>query len=134
MGPRDAPATTRQARSQDQILAGFARLMHERYGARLYAFGSRTRGTAEPSSDYDVVAVAEAFAEQPPLGRARDRFRLWLEAGGWGKELDLHCYTAAEFREELKGLGYLGQARRRGELLKVKPEATGERRPGRAGP
>jgi predicted nucleotidyltransferase len=93
--------------------------MRERYGARLYLFGSRARGTQRPTSDFDMVAVADAFGQQPRLGRARDRFFLWHDAGGWGQPLDLHCYTPAEFREEVRGLGYLGHAKRRGELRRI---------------
>ncbi len=95
--------------------------MQERYGATLYLFGSRSRGTAGPSSDYDIVAVAEAFRQQKPTARVGERFVLWYEAGGWDEGLDLHCFTPEEFREEiLAGIGFLGQARRRGELVKVR--------------
>lgn len=119
MGERLAAAAARSSAAPEAILTAFARLMRERYGARIYLFGSRARGTNRPSSDYDVVAVAEAFGQQPRLGRARDRFLIWHEAGGWGAPLDLHCYTPAEFREELRGLGYLGQAKRRGQLVAI---------------
>jgi len=67
-----------------------------------------------------LVAVAKAFTEQPLLGHALDRRDLWLKAGGWRIGLDLHCYTPEEFRAALAGLGYLGQAKRRGELLEIK--------------
>lgn len=108
----------------------FARLLRERYGARLYVFGSRVRGGARPDSDYDLVAVADAFAGQPRFERAPDQWRLWRDAGGWGIPLDLHCYSPDEFRRQIRGLGYLGQARRRGELIEVTPRvpAAAERR------
>lgn len=121
MGADAAPATARPARGQDRLLTRYARLMAERYGARLYLFGSRARGTTGPESDYDLVAVAESFVGQRRIARAPDRYRLWREAGGFGITLDLHCYTPEEFREELAGLGYLGQARRRRELVEVEP-------------
>jgi len=101
------------------MLATYARLMAEQYGARLYLFGSRARGTTSPESDYDLVVVAESFAGQRRIARAPDRYRLWRKAGGFGISLDLHCYTPGEFREELAGLGYIGQASRRGELIEV---------------
>ena len=94
--------------------------MRDRYGARVYLFGSRARGAARPESDYDLVAVAESFASEPVLRRAINRRELWRQAGGWRIALDLHCYTPREFREELVGLGFLGQAKRRGELIEVK--------------
>ncbi|MBI4321709.1 MAG: nucleotidyltransferase domain-containing protein [Chloroflexi bacterium] len=103
-----------------QLLVRFAQLLRQRYDARLYLFGSRARGTAHQDSDYDLVAVAEAFSAQPLLRRGLDRGDLWREAGGWRIPLDLHCYTPKEFREELAGLGYLGQAKRRGELIEIK--------------
>ncbi len=93
--------------------------MYARYGARIYLFGSRALGSAAADSDYDVVAVSSAFREHRTAVRALDRYELWHAAGGWGLELDLHCYTPEEFRAELTGLGYLGQAKRRGELRRV---------------
>ena len=93
--------------------------MWDRYKADLYLFGSRARCTARGDSDYDIVAVASAFGEQPDLFRALDRRRLWAEAGGQGVGLDLHCYTPEEFALELESLGYLGEAHEEGELLKI---------------
>ena len=93
--------------------------MKQRYAARLYLFGSRARSTASAGSDYDLVAVARSFAGQRRIQRAPDRYRLWREAGGKGIGLDLHCYSADEFQAEIDGLGFIGQARRRGELLEV---------------
>ncbi|TAK33889.1 MAG: hypothetical protein EPO21_11600 [Chloroflexota bacterium] len=93
--------------------------MRERYGARLYLFGSRARGTAHSESDYDIVAVAHAFEGERKIERALDRFELWVEAGGWAIGLDLHCYTPDEFRRESAGLGFIGQSKRRGELIRI---------------
>lgn len=125
MGPRAASTSTSRKTEQDKLVAAFARLLRERYGARVFLFGSRARGTARPDSDYDLVAVAEAFSQQSVFERALDRRQLWRQAGGWGIGLDLHCYTPSEFRRQLKGLGYLGQAKRRGELIEVaRPAAT----------
>jgi hypothetical protein len=101
------------------LLGRYARLMRERYGAELYLFGSRARGTSHAESDYDLVAVSDAFAGKRRTVRAPDRYRLWREAGGFGTSLDLHCYTPQEFQRELGGLGYLGQANERGELVRI---------------
>lgn len=119
MGADSAATTTRGNRAQDELLVKFARLMRERYGARLYLFGSHARGTAHSESDYDVVAVARAFEGQRRIVRAEDRYDLWHEAGGWAISLDLHCYTPDEFRRESAGLGFIGQAKRRGELIRI---------------
>ncbi len=120
MGGRVTPAPAGKEAVQEPLIVEFARLLRERYGARVYLFGSRARGTAHPESDYDLVAVAEAFGQQSVFERALDRRKLWRQAGGWEIGLDLHCYTPSEFRRELEGLGYLGQAKRRGELIEVK--------------
>lgn len=120
MGGRVATSRARQTPPwQEELIRRFAELMYERYGAVLYVFGSRVRGSARPGSDYDLVAVSNAFAGQHVMDRALARRDLWIEAGGWRLPLDLHSYTPEEFQEELRGLGYLGQARRRGELVKV---------------
>ena len=95
--------------------------MRRHYYADLYLFGSHSRGTASPHSDYDLVAVSAFFAEQPILRRALDRRKLWREAGGWGIPLDLHCLTPEEFAAETGGFGYLGAAKRSGELVRIKP-------------
>jgi len=87
--------------------------------ARIYLFGSYSRGTASSDSDYDVVVVTSSFAVQRPIERPVVLYGLWWEAGGRGISLDVHCYTSQEFRSQLRGLGYLGQARGRGELKEI---------------
>lgn len=119
MGADAAAAAARQSAASDERLARFAKLMRQRYGARLYLFGSRARGSAAADSDYDIVAVSPAFAAERRIERARDRYRLWRESGGAKIGLDLHCYTPEEYRAELAGLGFLGQAKRRGELVRI---------------
>ncbi|MCL5961756.1 MAG: nucleotidyltransferase domain-containing protein [Chloroflexi bacterium] len=120
MGTRVTPTPSAKSAVQEKLIVEFARLMRQGYGARVYLFGSRARGTAGPESDYDLVAVSRAFEEQSVFERALDRHVLWRQSGGWGIGLDLHCYTPAEFRRQIDGLGYLGQARRRGELIEVR--------------
>jgi len=99
VGARAARRTTRSA-SQPPLLNAFARLLHDRDGARLYLFGSRSRGDARPDGDDDLVAVSDAFADHPRFRRAPGRRDLRRAAGGWGTALDRHCRTKAEFREE----------------------------------
>jgi len=121
----EAAATRKagQAAAQDELLSRFARIMRDRYKARVYLFGSRACGTAGEYSDYDLVAVSAAFERESRFSRCVDRGEMWLAAGGWRKALDLHCYTPEEFLGELRGLGYLGQAHARGELVLIKPAA-----------
>ena len=104
---------------KNTLLRRFARLLTKRYGARLFLFGSHARGTARPRSDDDLVAVSPAFRNLRRFDRAPDRFTLWRSAGGATIGLDLHCYTPEEFRAECASLGFLGQAKRRGELIGI---------------
>jgi predicted nucleotidyltransferase len=85
-----------------KLVKGFAELMRDRHGARVYLFGSRARGTASGDSDYDLIAVADSFSNVSRFRRGLDRDRIWHEAGGYLKALDLHCYSPAEFRRELE--------------------------------
>lgn len=121
MGQAAITGKAEQPPTQGELLSRFARLMRDRYNARIYLFGSRARGTAHEYSDYDLVAVSSAFEGQSRFCRCLDRGEMWLAAGGWRKALDLHCYTPREFLAEVHGLGYLGQARAKGELLPIKP-------------
>ena len=116
--------TFQKAKTQEELLARFARILQERYGATLYLYGSQVRGTAGQRSDYDLVAVSDTFRDQKRTRRVLDRFYLWLEAGGWGQGLDLHCFTPEEFHRQTEdGLGYLGRARQAGELKLVRSES-----------
>lgn len=121
MGSDTAPALSRFTLESEALLKDFARCLHERYRARVFLFGSRAKGTAHRESDYDVIAVSPAFDGQRRYDRAPNRYALWREAGGSGIGLDLHCFTPEELREELAGLGFVGQAKRRGELIEVTP-------------
>lgn len=130
MGGVITPTTYRKAETQVELLGRFARLMRERYGATLYLFGSRARGTGRADSDFDIVAVSKEFQHYKMTARAAGGWSLWLEAGGWGKGLDLHCLTPEEFREETRdGWGYLGASKKGGELVRIKVASPGRRRP-----
>ncbi|MBI4318449.1 MAG: nucleotidyltransferase domain-containing protein [Chloroflexi bacterium] len=121
MGGVITPTTYRKAETQVELMQRFARIMRQRYGATLYLFGSRARGTAGPDSDYDIVAISESSRGQKRTARVLDRFYLWLEAGGWGESLDLHCYTPEEFRKQTRyGDGFLGHAKKQGEITVIR--------------
>jgi hypothetical protein len=117
MGESASPHTAGESGALPEVLNRFARALRDRYGARLYLFGSHVRGDHRPDSDFDLIAVADAFADQPQFGRAPDRRDLWRSAGGTGLALDLHCLTRAEFRDEVaSGFGAIGSARKHGEM------------------
>lgn len=120
MGAVFTPTTFRKAGTPEELVRRFAEIMQRRYGAVLYLFGSQARGNAGQRSDYDIVAVSDHFQDVKATSRVEDRVVLWFEAGGWGQALDLHCYTPEEFSQETaEGIGYLGRAMQRGELIRV---------------
>jgi hypothetical protein len=121
MDPSINGPTTKPRTVNDTLLRAFARQLWDHYQARVYLFGSRAKGTEQAQSDYDLVAVAASFADTSRFRRCLNRDSLWLDAGGWRKPLDLHCYTPEEFRRQKVGLGYLGDAHRHGELLRISP-------------
>jgi hypothetical protein len=121
LGANPAGAATRQAWTSDTILTLFAAEMKRRYGARVYLFGSRARGEARSDSDYDLIAVSDSFAsEDRRWRRCPDRYQMWWQVGGWGKGLDLWCFTKREFAAQSRGLGFVGSASRRGEIVEVR--------------
>ena len=125
MGSVFTPTTFRKAGSPEELVRRFADIMRRRYCAELYIFGSRARGDAGKHSDYDIVAVSGLFEGVKTTSRVEDRVILWLEAGGWGQALDLHCYTPEEFSMEIAdGPGYLGRAMERRELVPVASSGT----------
>jgi len=120
-----SPATSTTPTLDTRLIQTFASLIRARWAdARIYLFGSHGRGTATSDSDYDIVVVTSSFVAQRPIERPVELYALWWEAGGQGISLDVHCYGPQEFRAQLGGLGYLGQARRRDGLKEIKVAAT----------
>lgn len=139
MGPNASATASRETEPIDEaLLIDFTKLLRSRYPhARVYLFGSRARGTPERYSDYDLIIVSQGFTGQRRLTRPVPLYALWRQAGGGGfrHAVDLHCYTPTEFRRNLRGLGFIGQAKRRGELRVVTargvaPRASGETQEG----
>lgn len=60
---------------------------------RVVAFGSRTRATARPDSDLDLVVVMERRASLAE--RARE---IWRHLGDVGVPVDLVIYTPEEYQ------------------------------------
>ncbi len=64
---------------------------------RVYLFGSRARGDADPDSDFDILVVV---AESPLPGYARDRLAL-RALRGLSVPVDAIVLTSAEFEKKL---------------------------------
>ncbi|HEY8449628.1 MAG TPA: nucleotidyltransferase domain-containing protein, partial [Bacillota bacterium] len=82
-------------------------------------FGSRARGDALISSDYDLILVSPAFARMPFAERAARVLEFWtLEA-----PLEALCYTPEEFEQKAAGLTMIREAREQGIELRL-PDAS----------
>ena len=95
----------------------FRRFLNRLVGAlrpeRVVLFGSRARGTHRPSSDYDLLIVANRFRNVPWVERAALVIRLW------DLPLDLEpiCLTPEEFRKRSTEISIVGEAARNGIVV-----------------
>jgi predicted nucleotidyltransferase len=80
---------------------------------RIVLFGSRARGTAKETSDYDLVIVASIFHGVPWVQRAPMVIRLW----DLPCDLDAICLTPEEYRRRSDELSIIGVAVREGVAL-----------------
>ncbi len=80
---------------------------------RIILFGSRARGTAMETSDYDLVIVASVFRGVPWVQRAPMVIRLWDPP----YDLEPICLTPEEFRRRSDELSIIGVAAREGVAL-----------------
>ncbi len=89
-----------QAPVDDPRLAEVVRILVEAYRPeRMYLFGSRARGDAEPDSDYDLLLVVP---DDAPSERTRSRLayeRLWET--GTAADVLIWRHTAFESRLHL---------------------------------
>ncbi len=76
----------------------------------LILFGSRARGVADASSDYDLIVVSPDFEGIPFLRRSR-LLRPLRERGAF---YDFLCYTPAEFEKLSSEATVVRQAARTG--------------------
>lgn len=80
---------------------------------QVWLFGSRARGDALEESDLDVLVVSERFATIPWPERAA---QVLIEAG-IGHNIELLCYTRAEFDVKRSELGTVSAALEEGERV-----------------
>lgn len=76
-------------------------------------FGSRARGQALATSDFDVILVSRDFEGMHFLERMRQALELWDGDVG----LDVLCYTPAEFAVKRAQIGTVGTAVGEGVVL-----------------
>ena len=81
--------------------------------ARIILFGSRARGEALKSSDYDIIVISKAFKNVPFFERPVMLYKFWQ-----GKAIDLLCYTPEEFKKKKRQISIVREAVREGiEIL-----------------
>ncbi|MEW5955920.1 MAG: nucleotidyltransferase domain-containing protein [Candidatus Micrarchaeota archaeon] len=77
---------------------------------RVLLFGSRARGEALESSDYDLLIVADSFQKYSFTERISKALELLKKPLG----VDIVCLTPREFSEKTKQLGTVREAARQG--------------------
>lgn len=92
------------------LMAFLARAKRLAVLERVILFGSRARGVAKTTSDYDVIFVSQAFEGQPFYARPVPFLLLWEEP----QDLELLCYTPAEFEAKRAGINVVATAVREG--------------------
>ena len=100
--------------SESEAFRRFVDEIKERYHPqRLLLFGSRARGEAGPSSDYDLLIVSRDFEGTNLTDRATDIYRRWpLWAG-----LDCLCLTPSEFDRSRQRISIVREVEREGVPL-----------------
>ena len=73
---------------------------------RAILFGSRARGEAREGSDYDLILVSEDFGGRAFYSRPAPLLLLWEHP----EDLELLCYTPAEFEAKRRGLNIVATA------------------------
>jgi predicted nucleotidyltransferase len=85
----------------------------------VWLFGSVARREEEPSSDIDLLLVADGEAARARLGPSKDAFAAYVRER-FGNPLNVIVLTTKE-RRARRGRGFVGEAEREGEPLhKVK--------------
>jgi predicted nucleotidyltransferase len=91
-----------------------AKDIREKYSdAVVILFGSRARQDNLHSSDIDLLVISDSFKSTPFVLRAGTILSLYA---GF-EEIDILCYTHAEFSRKKKELGVVKQASAEGIIL-----------------
>jgi len=69
-------------------------IIREVHPEKVFAFGSRARGTATEESDLDIIIISKSFRDIPFL----QRMPMILNRVQFAKHVDYLCYTPEEFR------------------------------------
>lgn len=76
-------------------------------------FGSRARGDWLLTSDIDIILVSDDFASIPFRRRMADVLQYWNE----DIDIEILCYTPAEFKRKKKEIGVVRQAVKEGVVI-----------------
>lgn len=79
-------------------------------------FGSRARGNALKSSDYDIIVVSREFEKMDFRERIIKVYELVTEP----LNVDVLCYTPEEFKEKKKQITMIKKAAEEGIILFMK--------------
>ena len=84
----------------DPIITQFTQVVRKNIiSPRIILFGSRARGTASRTSDYDFAVISKSFTKLSPEKRST---KLYLLKQNIPAAMDILCYTPKEFERKKK--------------------------------
>jgi len=99
----------------DNVVQGFVKRVREKFDPQMILwFGSRVKGEALKTSDYDFLVVSKAFEGIFFHKRMSMVYREVLDLSA---SFDILCYTPKEFEKKRHELGLVKEAVREGTIV-----------------
>ena len=118
-------ASDKQHRSNNAGLAGeiVQRIVHEIHPWKIILFGSRSKGTARPGSDFDILVIANSKES-----RSRRSARLYGVLSDLIQPMDILVYTPEEVKDwQNVPQAFITTAVREGKLIYENPGGPGQK-------
>jgi len=96
------------------LIKKFKKKLEKLWVDRVIFFGSRTRGTFNSESDFDIIVISKNFEGVKWHKRSLKIYLAWKG----DKPLEVLCYTPEEFEEEKKQIGIVQEAVKEGIEIK----------------
>lgn len=101
-------------RAADNALESFVQKVKQHYpDARIYLFGSRAKGNHLLNSDYDIIIVSDFFSGIWFPKRMSNMLEYWDSK----EDLEVLCYTCAEFEQKMKGINIVSEALKHSKIM-----------------
>jgi hypothetical protein len=93
-----------------EIIKKFKKKLEKIGVNKIIFFGSRTKGTFDPESDFDIIVISKNFEGVKWNERPLNIYLAWKEK----KPLEVLCYTPEEFEKKKKQIGIVKTAVKEG--------------------